>query len=338
MVFEVRNATPAKTTALPIKGRNGEHQLAVIAKWTFAVDASGGCKIADDPAEIDLVDSYNGDEPAKASIRRPSQLFDWKPGTDVVLLGHARPREGDAPEYVDVTLAMGPLHKTVRAFGLRTWKVSSFGGVSPGPALPMREPVPLIYEMAWGGMDLRDERRPLGEPRNYVGRGISARTKELVDQPAALLEYADRPLGIGRDTPAAFNPIHRHWQPRASYAGTYDERWMDVRMPLLPEDFDPRFHVCVPDDQWSETPMRGDEPVRVEGVTPEGEWNFTLPRIAPGFSSVILGKRQEHRTHLDTIVIDADHRRVELTWRAAVPLPRKLEMIDRVMVFSKRVV
>jgi hypothetical protein len=109
-------------------------------------------------------------------------------------------------------------------------------------------------------------------------------------------------------------------------------------MPLLPPDFDSRYHVCVPPDQWSEMPLRGDEPVEVLGATPEGAWRFQLPRIVPGFSSFMGGRRAEHRTHLDTILIDADARTVELTWRAAIPLPRKYEMLERVLVFEKNVI
>jgi hypothetical protein len=202
----------------------------------------------------------------------------------------------------------------------------------------VREPVPLIYELAWGGVDLSDPARPLGEPRNYVGRGVTRAPKSLVDRPAAQLEDPTNPLGGRGNVPACFGPIHRHWQPRASYAGTYDQAWMETKMPLPPDDFDPRFHVCVPPDQWSPVPLRGDEPCEIRGATPEGVWRFQLPRIAPGFSSFTKERVQDHRTHLDTLLIDADTRRVELTWRAAVPLPRKYEMLERVRVIEKTVI
>jgi hypothetical protein len=37
-------------------------------------------------------------------------------------------------------------------------------------------------------------------------------------------------------------------------------------------------------------------------------------------------------------LIDADQQRAELTWRAAVPMPRKYEMVERLLVFEKRLV
>ncbi|MGC4070379.1 MAG: DUF2169 domain-containing protein [Polyangiaceae bacterium] len=113
--------------------------------------------------------------------------------------------------------------------------------------------------------------------------------------------------------------------------------WEETRMPLLPADFDQRFHVCVPEDQWSSSPLRSDEPIEVLGVTPEGLFSCQLPRIAPGFSSVISGQRKDYRTHLDTILVDVMARRVELTWRAAIPLPKKLEMVQRISVVEKEV-
>ena len=340
--METENDLPshATTCSVPLREKDGREFWAVILKYTFRVDQRGVAVEVDDPAEADFVDTYNGEDAAKSSIRRPSQLFEFKPGTDVVLLAHAHPPPGNtAASSVDVTMRVGQrISKTVRAHGLRVWQMGTFGGLKPGPARPIREPVPLIYELAWGGMDMTDEKKPLGEPRNYVGRGVARDPKSLVDQPAAQLEDPARPLDGRGNHPAAFNPIHRHWQPRMQYAGTYDQAWMESRMPLLPADFDTRFHVCVPQDQWSEVPLRGDEPIEILGATPEGAWRFQLPRIAPGFSSFLRGQRAEHRTHLDTILIDADARRVELTWRAAIPLPRKYEMLERVLVFEKEVV
>ena len=109
-------------------------------------------------------------------------------------------------------------------------------------------------------------------------------------------------------------------------------------MPLLPADFDPRFHICVPPDQWSPAPLRGDEPIEVVNATETGVWKVQLPRIVPGFSSFCGGVRREHRTHLDTILLDADSLRVELTWRGAVPMPRKREMLEQVVILEKRVI
>ena len=325
---------------LPVQDKDGRELFAAVLKYTYHVDASGLVEPVDeaDAPDIDLVDTYNGEDASRASIARPSMLFDYKPGTDVVLLGHAHsPRPGSA-KHVDVQLRAGSIVKTVRAFGLRVWQKGVFGGLSAGPARPIQEPIPLIYELAWGGQDCSDPERPVADPKNPIGRGVSRHPNELVGQPAAQLESPEDAASNRHPDPASFGPIHRHWKPRADYAGTYDSRWMETRMPLLPADFDPMFHVCVPPDQWSFRPLRGDEPIQVLNGTPEGAWTFSLPRHAPGVSSVVRGQRSEHRTHLDTLLIDADTRLVEIVFRAAIPLPPKWELLERVLVFEKKVV
>lgn len=336
--MKVQNITRGRHYAVPIKDKTGRAYLVTLLKVTFAAGPTGRVELVDEgAAEVDLVDTYNGEDAAKSSIRRPSQIFDAKPGTDVILLGHAHPPLRGKATHVDVTLRFGAVAKTVRAHGLRVWKAGTFSGVSPGPARPVSEPIPLCYELAWGGMDLSDPEHPVGEPRNYVGRGVARDPDALVGRPAAQLEHPEHPIGSRDCVPWSFGPIHRHWQPRASYAGTYDAAWMETKMPLLPDDFDARFNVCVPPEQWSRVPLRGDEPCEILGATPEGAWRFQLPRFAPGFSSSSRGRVQDHRTTLDTILIDADAMRVELTWRAAIPLPPKLEMIEHVRVIEKKI-
>jgi hypothetical protein len=333
--MQVHRDTVARLVSFPAKEPSGRERLVVVAGYTFQIDPRGLPQVLPDGPDVPLVDSYYGKE-GVSSIRMPSQLFDEKPGTDVVLVGHAQPPRGGG-SHVDVSLRMGPVSKTVRAHGLRVWQRGAFGGLRPGPARPLREPLPLSYDLAWGGLDLSDPARPKGDARNTCGRGVARDLAALVDQPAAQLEYPDRPVGQGSETPASFGPIHRHWEPRSRFAGTYDQVWMETKMPLLPDDFDARFHICVPEDQWSVSPLRGDEPVEVRGATPEGVWRFQLPRLAPAFASHGAHGRAEHRTHLDGVVIDADAYRVHLFFRAAIPLPRKHQLLESVRVYEKRV-
>ncbi len=331
------NTSRGRHLAVPMKDKDGRGLFVVILKYTFAVDRWGRVGLAeDDPAEPYPVDVCHGDDPAQSSIKKPSDLADAKPGTDVILIGHAHPPHGQATQ-VDVRLSMGPIRKTVRAHGLRVFQRAALGGVGPGPARPIRAPIPLVYERAWGGVDASDPERPLAEAKNHVGRGVARDPKTLIDTEAPELEDPAHPIGSRSVIPACFGAIHRHWQPRASFAGTYDERWIEARMPLLPEDFDPRYHVTVPPDQWSPVPLKGNEPIEILNATPEGEWRFQLPRLAPAFQATIGGVTSEHRTHLDTVLIDADAERVELTYRAAIPTPRKLELLQQIAIHEKAV-
>ncbi|WP_441292253.1 DUF2169 family type VI secretion system accessory protein [Sorangium sp. KYC3313] len=342
-MLEVVNETEGRHFAVPIKDKAGREHLVVLLKLVFAVSPAGKIEpVDDDTAEPRLVDEWAdaGGAGGAGSILRPSDLFDFKPGTDVVFVGHAHPpRGGDSVTCVDVSLRVGPIAKAARVHGLRVWQPAALGGLAAGPARPLREPIPILYELAWGGLDLSDPQHPYGDPRNTVGRGAVRDWRSLIGQPAAQIERPDRPLGGHDNEPWGLGAIHRHWQPRASFAGTYDAAWMETKAPLLPDDFDPRFNVCVPHDQWAATPLRSDVPIEVTNATPAGVWRFQLPRVEPGFTSQpSSGREASHRTHLDTILVDADRGRVELTWRAAVPMPRKYEMLARVTVVAKHIV
>jgi hypothetical protein len=324
---------PGKHFAFPYKDKTGRESLVVVLKYTFAIGPDGRVAVDErDAVEPSPVDEYNGPDATRASIRRPSDLFEDKPGTDVILVGHAHAPLRSNAASMDVSLRVGPIAKTVRAHGLRVWTEGVFGRLAPGPARPIQEPVPLIYELAYGGLDLSNPDKPVGEPRNTVGRGVARDSKKLVGQPAVQIEDPD-----DATKPAGFGALHRHWQPRAAFAGTYDDAWLENKAPFPPDDYDPRFNVSVPHDQWSPAPLRGDEPIEIRGATPEGIWRFQLPRLALGFSSTVGGTRTEHRSHLDTIFIDADRYRAELTWRAQVPMPRKYEMLERVYIVEKRI-
>ncbi|MBX3231402.1 MAG: DUF2169 domain-containing protein [Labilithrix sp.] len=333
--MNVANRTAGKHLAFPTKDKDGRALVAVVVKYTYRSTPRGGVERDEDGAPPHPIDVPNGEDPATSSIKVPSDMFEYKPGTDVVVVADAHPRAGAT--YTDVALQVGPIAKTIRAHGLRVWQRGMLGGLVPGPALPLRAPLPIVYENAWGGQDVSIPDKPLGEPRNYAGRGITREPARLVDQPAAQLELAGKPLGerAGANVPASFGPIHRHWAPRASFAGTYDKAWQESRMPLLPADFDPRFNVCVPHDQWSEVPLFGDEPIALTGATEDHHWQVQLPRETLTFSSLVGGVRREHRTHLDTILIDARERKIELTWRAAVPAPPKLELLDEIRIEAR---
>ena len=53
----------------------------------------------------------------------------------------------------------------------------------------------------------------------------------------------------GAYRPMALGPVGRGWRPRLSYAGTYDQHWIDEVFPFLPADFDDRYYQAAPEDQ-----------------------------------------------------------------------------------------
>lgn len=326
------NRTPMAVHCLPMDDRHGREVLVVIARMTFAVSAEGVVSIARPPSPVRLAAERTSTS-AHASLRFPSDLVEEKPGTDVLLVGTAHP---SAPEMtrqqvsLRVEAAHGRVHKTLDVHGPRVWQAGLFG-LAPGPAAHL-SPTPLVYELAYGGIDTTDPARPLFEPRNPSGTGFHERRAGLVGRPAPVIEDPRAPLGSAHPAPAGFGPIAPHVSPRAERKGTLDDAWRRERAPLRPLDFDPLHNCAAPPDQWLAVPLLGDEPVEVLGATPGGAWRFRLPRYGPVFRASVRGQESLCETHLDTYLIDADRHRVELTFRTRIPLPRKTEQLERVLI------
>jgi hypothetical protein len=333
------NRTPMAVRCAPIDDRQGRDVLVVIAKMTWAVSPLGAVSIAAPSSPVRFGDVPISDK-IGASIRYPSDLVEEKPGTDVLLIGTAYPSSDGATEQ-DVSLRVearhGSIRRALKVYGPRTWQQSGLGsGLTPGPAQRLL-PTPLVYELAYGGVDESDPTNILMDRRNPSGTGFAQRRLKMVGAPAPPIEDPRAPLSSRAPAPAGFAPIPAHWSPRVERMGTRDDAWRRERAPVRPLDFDLRHHSCAPPDLWSDTPLEGDEPVEILGATPEGVWRFQLPRYAPIFQSILRGQLTEHASHLDTYLIDAtagSPRRVELTWRIRILLPRKTEHLETVLIFG----
>lgn len=328
------NRTLMQVRCEPMDDRHGRDVLVVIAKMTWAVTHLGQCSIAHPASPVRMGDIPSSDK-WQAGIRYPSDAVEEKLGTDIVLVGTAYPATENTTEQevsVRVESKRGTLRKSIKVYGPRTFVPTLFG-IAPGPPGKLT-PTPLLYEFTYGGYDDADPKNIVYERRNPAGMGFMERRYKQAGKPAPSIEDPKAPLSSRNPAPAGLGPIPVNWSPRAERIGTHDDEWHRERAPVRPVDFDLRFHSCAPPDLWSETPLTGTEPVEVLGATPEGVWRFQLPRYSPVFQSITKGLLSEHPTHLDTYLIDADQRRVELTWRARVPLPIKTEFLEKVLVFG----
>lgn len=331
----VDNRTPMAHWCAVVTDRHGHDVILVITKMTWSVSATGAVTIASPQSPVRLDDEPISDA-LNASIRYPSDLCEEKAGTDVLLVGSAQPPSGRKVTEMDVGLRIEAGHrsiqKVVKVHGPRVFQKAMMG-VAPGPATELRT-TPIVYENTYGGTDTTEPNRPVSEPRNPIGKGFAKNRAGLVGQPAPPIEDPRAPLSSKNPAPACFGAVRSEWAPRLQYAGTYDDTWRKKRAPLRPLDFDPRFYHLAPPDLWSEVPLGGDEPVEVTGTTAGPVWRFRLPRYAPLFSISVRGTKHEPKTHLDTYLIDADERQVEVTFRATAPMPRKLEHIDKVLIMG----
>jgi hypothetical protein len=261
-------------------GSRGEEILVLAAKATFDLrppprpGAERPLEPADEPEPFSLIDTFAG-TPGASSLILEAELGPRKPRTDCVLYGHARPaRAGDTRSAV--RFSVGAVTRTAVVFGPRVWRSNE-----PGEPLAL-DPVPLQWELGFGGADDSpvDPRTRSHDRENPIGRGFFAETSTR-DPEGELLPQIEDPSDLltrpgQRCRPMGFGFVARHWAPRAGYAGTYDDAWIRERMPLLPDDFDPRFHQAAP-AALTAPRFQGAEVVRAEGVSPGGPLSLVLP-------------------------------------------------------------
>jgi hypothetical protein len=323
-MLQFKNRTPFEGAILLLPDADGVDSLYTVVKGTFTL--ADRPRPAEKQLPVALADQYRGD-PGKSSLRIASDVALLKPGTDVLLVGTAYAPGGRPAPQADVTLRVGPVNKTVRVFGDRVWEAGMLGASISRPA-PF-ERVTLTWERAFGGSDETPGRDPElhAEPRNPVGRGFRVKDghKELgglglpnLENPKELIKaWKDRPA------PAGFGPLCPHWEPRRSYAGTYDEKWQKQRAPYLPADFNPLFFQLAPPDQVVPGYLKGAEPIEVRGATPEGVLRSLVPAYRVQATYRLDGAAQVRPANLDTVLIEPDEGRLVLVWRAVLACDKK---------------
>jgi hypothetical protein len=324
-MLQLVNETPFKATMALFPDRAGIDTLYVIVKATVTVQPR--LALAAEQLPITMADEYFG-EPAGTSLKAVSDLHIGKPGTDVLITGHARaPRP---TTEMEVLISVAERQQVVRVVGDRVWLRDGTAS-EPEPFTEM----PLVWERAFGGVHAAGD-RVLAEERNPVGRGFLGERKpgELEGLPAPNLLDPAAPLEkLGDEAnPVCFAPTAPAWLPRRAFAGTYDAAWQRSRAPYLPDDFDPRFLQCATEALRFERFLQGDEAVRITGMSLEGSLEFDVPRVKPLIEVVVAGTPVSARPELETLWIEPDENRASLTWRANVPVDRKVLRVEKVTI------
>jgi len=317
---------------------NGAEVWIVAVKGTFVIRLDGSTELAEKQEEVCRVPQYLG-EPGKSSLKYESDLVHTKPTTDILLHGHAYAPRLRPAQWVDVAMNVGTLTKTLRVFGDRYWKAGAIGVDMTVPE-PF-EKMPLIYERAFGGADQTsiDPKKQGWEKRNPVGTGFAMEGGHLVNQPVPNIEDQMELITSWkqRPRPAGFGPIARHWSPRVELAGTYDKKWQEARLPLLPADFDERYYQSAPEDQQSEYYLRGGEEVVLRNLTPEEVLRFKLPKIVLEFRTNFGKETVEHCANLHSVVIEPDESRVLMVLHTMLPCHQKaLKLVDTTIIQKKQ--
>jgi hypothetical protein len=319
------NNTPFAAERCWVRDKDGAEVWVVAVRGTFVIDPDGATEPAEEQGEVCMAPRYRG-EPNKSSLLYDADLPHKKVATDVLLHGHARSPAGQPVTEMNVTLKVANINKTLRVIGDRVWENSIFG-VRPSEPRPFSE-MPITYERAFGGRDETsdDPKDHSWDPRNPVGTGFATRSSHRVGKPAPNIEDPAAPLGgWNRARPAGFGPIPGHWTPRVMYCGTYDAKWEEERLPLLPDDFDERFYQCAPPDQQVPGFLHGGEFVELHNLTPAGMLRFRLPRVTLRFASYFGPQDiRAHRGVLHTVILEPDVPRVILVWHTHLPCHTKV--------------
>jgi len=156
-----------------------------------------------------------------------------------------------------VAVRVGSIKKALAVFGQRHW--------SQGPVAVQRiigpEPMSTMtisYTHAYGGDN--DRRNPVGIGMKKEGE---LHLLPNIEYPNELIAFrSDRPR------PAGFSSLDATWEPRASKGGTYDEHYLQTRMPGFPDDISLEHFNAAPPDQWLNGFFTGDEAIEIENMHP----------------------------------------------------------------------
>ncbi len=212
---------PIDARAWPVARRNGDPGLGIAVKAAFVSGGGAELSWSDESPTLEPVERYAG-SPEESGPLAPGDLVPEKRGCDVWVAGAVQPEPGSAIAQASLSLwtregrnLMGP--KTL-------WAVAERGTSPWGlPALPtpLAEPIPLRYELAYGG--------PVTGPaggakygRNPVGRGCRSRAQAPGREPDPLLVWPQM-RSTWRGMPAGLGPLAAAWVPRAARWGRLDD-------------------------------------------------------------------------------------------------------------------
>lgn len=313
-MWQIENRTPFSAERAGARERNGAEVWLVGVKATFDLSDDGSLRLSAEQEPVHLAPEFRGD-PTTTSLAHEADIVWGRPSTDVFVQGSAHSPGAPVTKLL-VAFQVGAVRRVAMIVGDRVWETSVLGGLRPSAPTAFTS-IPLHWERAFGGTD-PDSEPPAWEPRNPVGRGFAQRQPQTagaclpnIEDPNALIRRVeDRPAPVG------FGPIARHWQPRAAYAGTYDETWMRERRPLLPDDFDMRYQQAAVLEQQASGYLRGGEGLRLLNLHPRvPDYRCALPQVDLAFRTHFRGRASEdHRGRLTSVTIDTDQPRLIMVW------------------------
>jgi hypothetical protein len=348
-------AAKAQTAILPGQDDRGNPVFSLLVKRTYdIVPEKPATRAAEDKPLTPIDQYYDMGDPQTSTVRFEADLAPFKPMTDVVFVGKAMAPGGQPVTSMDVGIQVeGAGAKIVRVYGERR-------ALPRGGKLVFTEPKPftemeLRYDNAYGGQDKQAlPEGPFRYPRNDMGKGLILKWRKGLEEglelpnledPADLLTPEGLLLQVPEAWPRAPMPQSLGWYPRTGYprafyagalppyieTGTMTKEeflgliWKD-HIVLARKMKLPGFHVrfLMGASQGLSFPyLRGDETLRLRGLTSEGMLRFLLPGPG-GIPSLRLDIGKGMQTLdpvLHTVQIRGEERQIDLVWRGCLPYP-----------------
>jgi hypothetical protein len=275
----------------------------VVAKATFRTGPNGAPeRDLEDPVPVllEAVETPFGEVPIDNALR--------KEGVDIFVLGRAHAPGGKPATRVDVTLSVGEFSARLAVFGKRKWE-KGFAKIrmsAPEPFLDM----PITWDRAFGGASLQ-QNRPVLYEWNPEGKGWIVEKGQVdgtelpnIEDPAHLIQtWKDTPK------PAGFAPLPVASRLRAEGSVTQDE---ETGFPKIEPSF---FNHAPPALRMPE--LRGGERVTLTGMTPDGEWSFTIPPLKCEAEVTREEKSTVVPAVVDTLCLLPEERRFYVIHRAS---------------------
>lgn len=333
--MELLNATKMQAGYTLGMEPDGHERLVVVVKGTYKIPRDGRePELAETQEPLVMADVFTG-EPGLSAPIYESDFAPRKPKCDVLLNGSCYAPGGKPASRVTVSLRVGSFSKSFSVVGNRTWKKTWFFVTSTKPVL--FTVMPISYNHAFGGEDRthKDPAKHKTFTANPLGVGFHDQLKgDLIrGKPLPNTEALNEPIKHPRKSykPMGFGPIGRNWTPRLSFAGTYDESWLENGFPFLPADFKDAYYQAAPSDQQIEY-LRGGEAVELINLSPEGRTRFLLPTVPlPVVFFPRDGEKKETEAVIDTLIIEPDRERFMLVWRSSLPLRKNIFEVVQVV-------
>lgn len=239
-------------------------------------------------------------------------------GVDVMVFGSARPPGGRPVTRLDVEVEVGPEFRGhVIVWGDRVWERRG-GRLVPGEPEPFRA-IPLTVALAFGGFDVWDE-LPIAFQDNPLGRGYYLDEERAEGKPLPNIEHPDAPIRVWNDQPEPVGTCQcsRFFGPRLRRVVEVDEETVAIRA-VRPALYNEAFPGMI-----APAARPGDR-VTIRGVREDGPISFTLPDIGLRARLRFGDLAGERSLPIDQIGVEADHRRVFVSYR----YPFRYDLVPR---------